>query len=71
MRLTDEELKHQELFRRLDKIAAAGMPAGYNFKPRPNEIANAVLSKSTWAVLGLTLDIELFSQAHYRSMLER
>jgi len=70
VRLTDEELKHQELFRRLDKMAAAGMPAGYEFKPQPNEIANAVLSKSTWAVLGLTLDIELFSQAHYRSSIE-
>jgi len=70
VRLTDEELKHQELFRRLDKMAAEGMPAGYDFKPQPNEIANAVLSKSTWAVLGLTLDIELFSQAHYRSSIE-
>ena len=26
-----------------------------------------MLSKSTWAVLGLTLDIELFTQAHYRA----
>ena len=25
-----------------------------------------MLAKSTWAVLGLTLDIELFTQAHYR-----
>jgi hypothetical protein len=70
VRLTDEELKHQELFRRLDKMAAAGMPGGYDFKPQPNEVAKAVLSKSTWAVLGLTLDIELFSQAHYRSSIE-
>ena len=70
LRLTDEELKHQELFRRLDQMAAAGMPAGYVFKPQPNEVAGAVLSKCTWAVLGLTLDIELFSQAHYRSSIE-
>ena len=70
MRLTDEELKHQELFRRLDEMAAAGMPAGYDFKPQPNDVAGAVLDKSTWAVLGLTLDIELFSQAHYRSSIE-
>ena len=67
VRLTDEELKHQELFRRLEKMVAAGMPDGYDFKPQPNEVAGAVLAKSTWAVLGLTLDIELFSQAHYRS----
>ena len=70
VRLTDEELKHQEMFRRLDRMAAAGMPAGYHFVPEPNEVAQAVLSKSSWAVLGLTLDIELFSQAHYRSSIE-
>ena len=70
VRFTDEELKHQELFRRLEQMAAAGMPAGYSFKPQPNDVASAVLSKSTWAVLGLTLDIELFTQAHYRSSIE-
>ena len=70
VRFTEEELKHQELFRRLERMAAAGMPAGYSFKPQPNDVANAVLSKSTWAVLGLTLDIELFTQAHYRSSIE-
>lgn len=41
-----------------------------DFKPQPNDVANAVLSKSTWAVLGLTLDIELFTQAHYRSSID-
>ena len=70
LRLTDEELKHQELFRRLEVMAAAGMPEGYVFRPQPNEVAEAVLAKCTWAVLGLTLDIELFSQAHYRSSIE-
>jgi hypothetical protein len=70
VRFTDEELKHQEMFRRLEHMAADGMPAGYEFKPQPNDVANAVLSKSTWAVLGLTLDIELFTQAHYRASIE-
>jgi hypothetical protein len=70
VRLTDEELKHQEMFRRLEQMAATGMPDGYNFVPQPNDVATAVLSKSTWAVLGLTLDIELFTQAHYRSSIE-
>jgi len=36
----------------------------------PNAVAQAVLSKSTWAVLALTLDIELFTQAHYRASIE-
>jgi hypothetical protein len=70
VRLTDEELKHQALFRRLDEMAAAQMPPGYAFVPEPNEVAGAVLGKSTWAVLALTLDIELFSLAHYRSSID-
>jgi len=70
VRFTDEELKHQELFRRIEKMMATGMPAGYSFLPQPNDVANAVLGKSTWAVLGLTCDIELFTQAHYRQSIE-
>jgi hypothetical protein len=70
VRFTDEELKHQELFRRIERMAAEDMPAGYNFLPRPNDVASVVLGKSTWAVLGLTCFIELFTQAHYRSSIE-
>ena len=67
VRFTDEELKHQEMFRRLETMAGEGMPAGYAFLPQPNDVAKAVLASSTWAVLGLTCLIELFTQAHYRS----
>jgi hypothetical protein len=70
VRLTDEELKHQELFRRLDKMASEQMPAGYDFRPDPNFVASSVLGKGTWGVMALTLDIEIFSQAHYRSSIE-
>jgi hypothetical protein len=70
VRLTDEELKHQEMFRRLETMMAPGMPVGYRFLPQPNDVAQAVLAASTWAVLALTCDIELFSQAHYRSSIE-
>lgn len=70
VRLTDEELKHQEMFRRLETMMAPGMPAGYRFLPQPNDVAQAVLASSTWAVLALTCDIELFSQAHYRSSID-
>jgi len=51
-------------------MVAHGMPAGYTFLPQPNDVARAVLSKSTWAVLGLTCHIELFTQAHYRQSIE-
>ena len=70
VRFTDEELKHQELFRRIEQMTAEGMPSGYEFVPTPNEVAETVLSKSTWAVLGLTLQIELFTQQHYRESIE-
>jgi hypothetical protein len=70
VRFSDEELKHQELFRRLEQMAAQQMPAGYAFLPEPSAVAGVVLEKSSWAVLGLTLHIELFTQAHYRESIE-
>jgi hypothetical protein len=70
VRFTDEELKHQELFRRLEAMMAAQMPSGYALAAEPNAVAQAVLSKSTWSVLGLTCLIELFTQAHYRSSIQ-
>jgi hypothetical protein len=70
VRFTDEELKHQELFRRMERLAAEGMPAGYSFLPQPNEVAGVVLGKSTWAVLALICHIELFVLAHYREAIE-
>lgn len=70
VRFTDEELKHQEMFRRLDDLMNEDMPAGYACVAEPNAVARAVLSKSTWAVLGLTCHIELFTQLHYRSSID-
>lgn len=70
VRFSDEELKHQELFRCIDAMAGAVLPDGYRFDIDPNGVAHAVLGKSTWAVLALTLDIELFTQLHYRQSIE-
>ena len=70
IRFSDEELKHQELFRRIEKLAGEQMPDGYRFAFNPDDVASAVLGKSTWAVLALTLDIELFTQLHYRQSIE-
>ena len=66
VRFSEEELKHQALFRRIDEMISETLPAGYRFDVDPNVVASAVLGKSTWAVLALTLHIELFSQLHYR-----
>jgi hypothetical protein len=66
VRFSDEELKHQALFRRIDAMLAEVLPDGYRFDVDPDAVARVVLSKSTWSVLALTLDIELFTQLHYR-----
>jgi DNA-binding Lrp family transcriptional regulator len=70
VRFSDEELKHQALFRRIDKMVGDVLPDGYRFDVDPNAVAHAVLGKSTWAVLALTLDIELFTQLHYRESID-
>ena len=70
VRFSDEELKHQALFRRIDAMIDDVLPGGYRFDIDPNGVARAVLGKSTWAVLGLTLHIELFTQLHYRQSID-
>lgn len=70
VRFTDEELKHQEMFRRIERLAAEDMPAGYSFLPQPNDVASVVLGKSTWAVLALVCHIELFVLAHYHASID-
>ena len=66
VRFSDEEIKHQELFRRIEAMIGEAMPSGYRFDVDPDAVARAVLSRSTWSVLVLTLHIELFVQLHYR-----
>lgn len=70
VRFSDEELKHQAMFRRIDELIGASMPKGYRFDIDADAVARAVLGKSTWAVLVLTLHIELFTQLHYRQSIE-
>jgi len=65
VRFSNDEIKHQELFRRIETMIGAQLPAGYRQIAEPNDVARAVLAASTWAVLALTCHIELFVQAHY------
>lgn len=65
VRFSTEELKHQELFRRMETMIAPRLPPGYRQVADANEVARAVLAASTWSVLALTCHIELFVQAHY------
>lgn len=66
VRFSDEQLEHQELFRRLETLAAQVMPVGYQLAADPDQVARMVLGKSTWAVLALTCNIEMFTLVHYK-----
>jgi hypothetical protein len=70
VRFSDEELKHQELFRRIEVMMSQNMAPGYTFVGDPNAVASVVLGKSSWAVMALTLHIELFTQMHYRQSID-
>jgi hypothetical protein len=65
VRFSSDEIKHQELFRRMETMIGEQMPAGYRQMANPSDVARAVLAASTWSVLALTCHIELFVQAHY------
>ncbi|PWK33576.1 diiron oxygenase [Pseudomonas sp. OV226] len=65
VRFSNDEIKHQELFRRMETMMSAQLPAGYRQVADPNDVARAVLAASTWSVLALTCHIELFVQTHY------
>ena len=69
VRFSDEELKHQELFRRIEAMVAAGMPPG---------ICSATAERGRlgrpWQIdlvrARAHLHIELFTQVHYRTSIE-
>jgi hypothetical protein len=65
VRFSNDEIKHQELFRRMETMMGSQLPTGYRQVADPNDVARAVLAASTWSVLALTCHIELFVQAHY------
>jgi hypothetical protein len=65
VRFSNDEIKHQELFRRMETMIGSHLPAGYRQVADPNDVARSVLAASTWSVLALTCHIELFVQAHY------
>jgi hypothetical protein len=65
LKFVQEELKHQELFRRIETLADLALPPGYRMTTDPDSAAAAMLTKSTWAVLALTCFVEIFTQAHY------
>ena len=65
LRFSEEELKHQELFRRSIALFADGIGFDMDLIPDREAVAGVVRSKSKLAVLVLTTIIEWFTQVHY------
>jgi hypothetical protein len=65
LRFSEEELKHQELFRRSVDMFSAGFGFEMDLIPDREAVAQVVRSKSKLAVLCLTTMIEWFTQLHY------
>lgn len=65
VRFSEEELKHQELFRRSIALFNEQFGATPQFIPGREEVAAVVRSKSKLAVLILIDIIEWFTQVHY------
>lgn len=65
LRFAEEELKHQELFRKSVDLFGKGFGTECGLIPGREEVAKAVRSKSKLAVLLLTTVIEWFTQLHY------
>jgi hypothetical protein len=63
---TQEEIRHQQLFARIELMMAGAMAQGYRFEPRATDVTWLVLGRSRWSVLALTCMVELLTQAHYR-----
>lgn len=65
LRFAEEELKHQELFRRYLARFADGFGSPCGVLDNAAEVADVILSKSPLAVMMITLHLELMTQAHY------
>ena len=65
LRFAEEELKHQELFRRSMALFDQGFGTECGLIPGREDVAKVVLGKSRLAVLYLTTVIEWFTQLHY------
>ncbi len=65
LRFAEEELKHQELFRRSVGLFGQGFGSACGLIPGREEVAKVVRSKSKLAALTLTMVIEWFTQLQH------
>jgi hypothetical protein len=67
LRFADEEVKHQELFRRFAAAFSRGFGVRCDVIDNAVEVAGAILSRAPAAVMIATLHLEIVTQQHYVS----
>jgi hypothetical protein len=70
LRVADDALKHQTLFRRLALMTEQGLLGDYQFIAPVDGLSHTALGRGHWAALALVLALVLSAQAHYRHSLD-
>jgi hypothetical protein len=65
LRFAEEEVKHQELFRRAVRLFEAGFGHRCEVIGNPEAVAEVILSHKPMAVLLITLHLEIMTQQHF------
>jgi len=65
LRFAEEEVKHQEMFRRACRLFKQGFGHDCEVLPNPEAVAEVILSHKPMAVLLITLHLEIMTQQHF------
>jgi len=70
-RFSEEEVKHQKLFRLFNTLFETGFKAAPGVIQEPVAVAEAILQKSPMAVLLISLHLELMTQRHWVELVSK
>lgn len=65
LRFADEEVKHQQMFRRFGDMFERGFGSACDLVANPEDVAQVILEKSPLGVTLTTLHLEIITQSHY------
>ena len=65
LRFAEEEVKHQEMFRRACRLFTGSFGHNCDVLPNPQAVAEVILSHKPMAVLLITLHLEIMTQHHF------
>jgi hypothetical protein len=65
LRFAEEEVKHQEMFRRACRLFTQAFGHACEVLPNPQAVAEVILSHKPMAVLLITLHLEIMTQHHF------